>query len=261
MRLGNWVTLVRLDTFNTLSSSVSLLFMLRLSLRQRQKKPLSQNLNRPDYGQHLRPTLPALRVLRVLPMRWYLMLSTAVHVLLLGIGLLYFAFMPPPEAKKLPLALSLVNLPELPSVETPVQMAEVQMAKLTPEIPESIQAEVVKPVNVSQVPKKTQPEPTKPEKPDKLEPVLAEKVEKKLEEELPSYYPDAYVSRRLVGEVLLRLSIEPGTGKVLTIRVERPSPHGLFNDAAREAVMALMPTVSPNLPTEVLLPVRFRLGR
>lgn len=80
-------------------------------------------------------------------------------------------------------------------------------------------------------------------------------------EALQSFYPDAYVAKRLNGEVLLRLFVEGGSGKVTAVKVELPSPFPLFNEAAKEAVLSMMPVLSPNLPPEVLLPVRFRYSR
>ncbi|MEY4591803.1 MAG: hypothetical protein RIR18_698 [Pseudomonadota bacterium] len=174
----------------------------------------------------------------LLGIRWFLTLSFVVHVLLVGVGVLYFAFLPETVAKSLPLSVNFVGLPE-PYIE-----------------PEPLVAEEVKPVLVKQV---KVPESQKhTDKPSVLPPAA---LPRQIEEPLNSFYPDAYVSKRLNGDVLLRLMVESGTGKVLGANVEIASPYGLFNEAAKEAVLSLMPTVTPGLPPEVLLPVRFRYGQ
>jgi TonB family protein len=172
-------------------------------------------------------------------------------VLLVGVGVLYFAFLPEPVAKSLPLTVSFMGLPE-PDIEA---VAEPQFA--TPTETTTLVAEELQPVLVKRVlsSRKAQNQADK-------SPVQPSKVpHQPIEDPLNSYYPDAYVSKRLNGDVLLRLKVESGTGKVVGASVEIASPYGLFNDAAKEAALSLMPTVTIGLPSEVLLPVRFRYGR
>lgn len=73
-----------------------------------------------------------------------------------------------------------------------------------------------------------------------------------------AFYPDEYVLRRVEGEVLLRLFLD-GHGRIQSVRVEMPSPHPLFNEAAQMAVMVGMRRVDGVSGPELLLPVRFRL--
>lgn len=90
---------------------------------------------------------------------------------------------------------------------------------------------------------------------------LSSQLKQKLTQQVQAFYPDEYVQQRIEGEVLLRLFVEPSTGAVIAIRVETPSRYPLFNEAARQAALSSVTALLPGSAPEILLPVRFRLGR
>lgn len=92
-------------------------------------------------------------------------------------------------------------------------------------------------------------------------PSLSSQLKQKLAQQVQAFYPDEYVQQRIEGEVVLRLFVEPSTGEVIAIRVEIPSRYPLFNEAARQAALSSVTALGAGMGSEVLLPVKFRLGR
>jgi outer membrane biosynthesis protein TonB len=190
----------------------------------------------------------------LLSLRWYLSLSIGMHIIVIAIAALYFAFSPTRVPKSLPASLQVLNLapiPEVPSPETarvvtPEDVAPQSATPMVSTLSEPKSRQVTKPIY----------KPIKPPKEKKSD------IQKALpDEQLARFYPDAYIPLQLNGEVTLRLFIEPGTGTVLAARIEVPSPYPLFNEAAKMAALALVPKVNQTMQQEVFLPVRFRYGR
>lgn len=208
---------------------------------------------------HIHPSTPLQTARPLLGLRWYLSLSFALHLLAVGVAVFYFAFLSAPTPKTLSVPLHVLLMPpEVPPQEALSPLAIEEIA------PSLVKTTVVKPTVETQSERRSKKaariKPQSLPKPKNLPPVPVQKTvpDKLPEESLASFYPDAYVPKRLNGEVMLRLFIDVGTGKILAVRVEVPSPYPLFNEAAKEAVAVLLPKVTGVGQAEVLLPVRFR---
>lgn len=70
-------------------------------------------------------------------------------------------------------------------------------------------------------------------------------------------YPAEAIARGLEGEALVMLFLDE-SGNALTARLERSSGHALLDDAAVNAARAVH-SLPSGAPSEILLPVRFRL--
>lgn len=187
-------------------------------------------------------------------LRLCLAISAVVHLLIVLVGSLVWS-LPEKPRKQLEVYLKPLDLPE--PVQSPVEPA-------TPPVPENIPPPspvktVLATAGNEAKPRVEQPKPEQP-KPEPPKSGLAPQLRKQLAEQVLAFYPDEYVQQRIEGEVVLRLFVDSTSGKVLAVRVEVPSPHGLFNDAARQAALASISALSPGMPGEVLLPVKFRLG-
>ena len=71
------------------------------------------------------------------------------------------------------------------------------------------------------------------------------------------YYPEEAIVRGLEGEALVRLFLDE-SGNAITARLERSSGHAILDEAAVRAARTVH-SLPAGTPTEILLPVRFRL--
>lgn len=186
--------------------------------------------------------------------RWALMLSLAVHLLVLYSPALEKHIIKPEPVLEVylkPIAdRTLVVpepiLPELPASDVAKQPLKQPFEEFHPS----------KTPRLNKSPKKQQDDPGQ----SVLASGLTAPLRQKLAQQVRAFYPDEYVQQRIEGEVVLRLFIDPATGAVIAIRVETPSRHVLFNEAARQAALSGIPSLAMGSAPEVLLPVRFRLG-
>lgn len=191
-------------------------------------------------------------------LRLYLAISAVVHALAILLGSLAW---PVPEKPRTQLEVYLKPL-DLPAPPEPPVPVEPEPLPPPPPV-KTVVAEPPKPA-LESTQGAPRPVPPKPEPAPETKPVakpgLAPQQRKQLAEQVLAFYPDEYVQQRLEGDVVLRLFVDNTSGKVLAIRVETPSPLSLFNEAARQAALSSISALSPGMPGEVLLPVRFRLG-
>lgn len=186
--------------------------------------------------------------------RLALLLSLAVHLLFFFSPMLENPAIKPERALEVylkPIADKTLVVPEsiLPELPAP-DVAEQPLMRSADEANSS------KPPRLNKPPKKQQGEPSQ----SLLASGLTAPLGQKFAQQVRAFYPDEYVQQRIEGDVVLRLFVDFRTGAVIAVRVETPSRHVLFNEAARQAALAGIPSLGEGSAPEVLLPVRFRLG-
>lgn len=71
------------------------------------------------------------------------------------------------------------------------------------------------------------------------------------------FYPEEAITLGLEGEALVRLFLDE-SGNAITARLEHSSGHAILDEAAVRAARTVH-SLPAGTPTEILLPVRFRL--
>jgi protein TonB len=167
------------------------------------------------------------------------LLSLLFHAAILGAGSLITlrpgrAHPPPPLQAKL--------IPPQPLPSPP--------ALLIPETPQP-------PVRPDPTPRPT-PKPLPPSRPARTGFTAVDAAKMALQQiaERP-FYPEEAITLGLEGEALVRLFLDE-SGNAITARLEHSSGHAILDEAAVRAARTVH-SLPAGTPTEILLPVRFRL--